>query len=242
MSEIASALPLCVGVFFGGFVSGISGFAFSAVAGAIVLHFYPANIAVPLMMVCALIAQTYSLVNLRKSMEWAQSLPLIIGGVVGIPLGLYALRSIDSHSFRIGFGIFLTAYAAYMLLWPATVISKEVGGKATDSAIGFASGVVGGLTAFPGALPTMWCDLRGLPKDAKRGLTQPFIATMQLFGFLLVMIHGDFSADMGWKLVWALPGLIVGTVLGLAAFGKINDLIFRRTILSLLMLSGVSLI
>ena len=113
-----------------------------------------------------------------------------------------------------------------MLLWPATVISKEVGGKATDSAIGFASGVIGGLTAFPGALPTMWCDLRGLPKDAKRGLTQPFIGNMQFFGFLLVMLHGDFSADMGWKLVWALPGLIVGTVLGLAAFGKINDLLF----------------
>src|SRR5580704_15864843 len=178
----------------GGFVSGISGFAFSAVAGAIILHFYPANIAVPLMMVCALIAQAYSLVNLRKTMEWRQSLPLILGGLAGIPLGVYALRSVDSHSFRIGFGVFLVAYASYMLLWPTTTTAKETGGRVTGTAVGFAGSVIGGLTAFPGALPTMWCDIRGLSKDAKRGLTQPFIAMMQGAGFVLVMLHGGFSA------------------------------------------------
>lgn len=241
MIATAPVIALCVAVFLGGFISGVAGFAFSAVAGAILLHFYPPIFAVPLMMACALTAQLYSLFKLRSSMEWLQSAPLIIGGLMGIPLGLYALRSVDAHSFRTGFGVFLFVYAAYMLFWPTTVTFKDIGGTITNTAIGFASGVVGGLTAFPGALPTMWCDLRGLPKETKRGVTQPFIATMQFFGFVLVLLHGDLSTDLFSKLALSMPALMVGTVLGLVTFGRVNDLMFRRIVLSLLLLSGFAL-
>ena len=175
-------------------------------------------------------------------MEWLRSVPLIVGGVIGMPLGLYALRSLDAHGFRTGFGVFLILYAAFMLFWPTTVAAKGMGGTATQAVIGFAGGVVGGLTAFPGALPTMWCDLRGLPKDAKRGLTQPFIATMQFFGFFLMALHDDLSAQLVWNIAYTLPALIVGTVLGLAAFGKVNDQMFRRVVLSALLVSGFALL
>ena len=243
MIATAPVIALWVAVFLGGFISGVAGFAFSAVAGAIILHFYPPTFAVPLMMASALTAQLYSLVKLRNSMEWRQSTSLIIGGLMGIPLGLHALRSVDAHSFRIGFGVFLSMYAAYMLFWPSTVTFKDIGGTITNTAIGFASGVVGGLTAFPGALPTMWCDLRGLPKDTKRGVTQPFIATMQFVGFVLVLLHGDLlSTDLFSKLAWSMPALMVGTVLGLVTFGRVNDLMFRRIVLLLLLVSGFALI
>lgn len=161
---------------------------------------------------------------------------------MGMPLGLYALRSLDAHGFRTGFGIFLIVYASFMLFWPTTVAAKGVGGTVMQAAIGFAGGVVGGLTAFPGALPTVWCDLRGLPKDTKRGLTQPYIATMQFFGFFLMALHGDLSARLVWNIAYAMPALIVGTILGLAAFGKVNDRMFRRVVLSALFVSGFALL
>jgi uncharacterized membrane protein YfcA len=233
---------LCLAMFFGGFISGVSGFAFSAVAGAVLLHVYPPKFAVPLMMICALLAQLYSVVRLRRRLEWSQSLRLIVGGMLGMPLGLWALRAVDAHDFRIGFGIFLSAYAAYMLFWPTTVTFKAFAGNLTSVAIGFVSGIVGGLTAFPGALPTMWCDLRGLPKDLKRGITQPFIAFMQFFGFSLALLHGDVSENLFWDLAISLPALAIGTVLGLAAFGKVNDLMFRRIVLTALLISGLALI
>ena len=173
MSHDTALQALLLAMFLGGFVSGISGFAFSAVAGAILLQIYPPVFAVPLMMACALVAQLYSLITLRNSMEWRKALPLIVGGIAGMPFGLYALRSVDTHTFRLGFGIFLAVYSAYMLFWPATFSTHKQEGGVTRYAIGFAGGVVGGLTAFPGALPTIWCDLRGFPRDVKRGMTQP---------------------------------------------------------------------
>jgi len=39
-----------------------------------------------------------------------------------------------------------------------------------------------------------------------------------------------------------MSALIVGTILGLAAFGRVNDQMFRRVILSALLVSGVALL
>jgi uncharacterized membrane protein YfcA len=242
MPDLDPTIFLCLAMFLGGIVSGISGFAFSAVAGAILFHVYAPTVAVPLMMACALVAQLYGLFHLRASMQWFDSIPLLIGGVAGVPIGLYVLRAVDAHSFRIGFGIFLIAYSAYMLLRPTTVASRDAGGKLANTAIGFVAGIIGGLTAFPGALPTIWCDLRGLSKELKRGMTQPFIAGMQLYGFLLATLHGNLSGGLSSQLAWSVPAVIIGTTIGLALFGTINDLIFRRVILSTLLVSGLALL
>ena len=47
-------MVLSAGVFAGALVSGAAGFAFSAVAGAMLLHVLPPLEAVPLMMICSI--------------------------------------------------------------------------------------------------------------------------------------------------------------------------------------------
>ena len=60
----------------------MAGFAFSAVAGAMLLHVLPPTEAVPLMMICSIAVQSVSLVVLRKHLAWQGSLTLIIGGAL----------------------------------------------------------------------------------------------------------------------------------------------------------------
>src|SRR5882757_7867108 len=52
--DLASYLLLSAAVFAGAFVSGLAGFAFSAVAGGILLHVFLPLEAVPLMMACSI--------------------------------------------------------------------------------------------------------------------------------------------------------------------------------------------
>ena len=173
-------LILSAGVFAGAVVSGLVGFAFSAVAGAILLHVLPPVEAVPLMMVCSLVPQAVSLVALRGTVKWRGNPVLIAGGALGILPALYLLHHIDARSFRIGFGLFLAAYATYMLFRPAIALMREAPGRLHDAAVGFGGGLIGGLTAMPGALPAISCDLRGMPKNQQRGQVQPFIIVMQV--------------------------------------------------------------
>src|SRR6188474_2705772 len=180
-SKAMEYVALGMAVFAGGIVSGFAGFAFSAVAGAILLHFLPPMQAIPLMMMCSIASQMTSIAMLRKCVVWNESAFLLIGGVLGVPIALYLLTLIQPNLFRIGFGIFLASYALYMLVKPVAAAGRVGGGPVTSSIVGFVGGFLGGLTAMPGALPAIWCDLRGVQKEHQRGVVQPFILGMQVF-------------------------------------------------------------
>ena len=241
MIEIVPFMILSAGVFAGALVSGAAGFAFSAVAGAMLLHVLPPREAVPLMMVCSIAVQSASLLALRRSMRWKGSLALILGGILGIPPALWLLESVDTHTFRVGFGAFLVLYSAYMIFKPAVARLCHAERRLQGAAIGFAGGLVGGLTAMPGALPTIWCDLRGVPKDQQRGLVQPFIAAMQVVALGLMLAHHSLPTKVLVDAAFGLPALAAGTMVGIVLFGKMNEALFRRAILAVLFIAGVGL-
>ncbi len=68
-ADFASFLLLSAAVFAGAFVSGLAGFAFSAVAGGVLLHMLEPLEAVPLMMACSIGVQAGNLWAFRKSIE-----------------------------------------------------------------------------------------------------------------------------------------------------------------------------
>jgi hypothetical protein len=239
-SEVSQIL-MVLGVFAGAVVSGFTGFAFSAVAGAVLLHMLPPAEAVPLMMVCSVVVQSISLVSLRRHVQWRGSLALIAGGLLGLPPALHILLRADPVLLRGGFGMFIAAYAGYMLFRP------KLGGQAArapgvveQAAVGFAGGLVGGVTAMPGAAPTIWCDLRGIGKDRQRGVVQPYITAMQVAALAFLLAQRGLPDALLDDFLLSVPPLAAGTLLGLALFGKVSDALFRRVLLSVLLLSGLT--
>lgn len=237
-----SFLIVSAGLFAGALVSGLMGFAFSAVAGAILLHVMPPVEAVPLMMASSTVTQAFSLVALRGSVKWRGSALLIAGGALGMLPALYLLYHVDAGIFRIGFGTFLVAYAAYMLLRPAVACAGVAPGRLRHAIVGFGGGLIGGLTAMPGALPVIWCDLRGMPRDQQRGLVQPYIVTMQLFALALMVSRNTISSDALVSLAFNLPALVAGAALGIMMFRRIDDAAFRRAVLAVLLFAGLLLV
>jgi uncharacterized membrane protein YfcA len=242
MPDLATNLLLMsVAVFAGAFVSGLAGFAFSAVAGAILLRIFQPLEAVPLMMACSIGVQMANLWALRHSIQWQGSLLLVVGGALGIPIAVHLLQNADNHVLRTGFGVIVALYAAYMLFRPTLTCFSGAASRRLTALVGFGGGLIGGLTAMPGAIPTIWCDMRGMPKSDQRGLVQPFIAIMQLFALALLLGRHGLSTKVVIDLAISLPALFAGSALGIVAFRNINEVGFRRTILVLLLLSGASL-
>ncbi|WP_315758947.1 MULTISPECIES: sulfite exporter TauE/SafE family protein [unclassified Bradyrhizobium] len=241
MPGIASFLLLSAAVFFGAFVSGLAGFAFSAVAGAILLHSLQPLEAVPLMMACSVGVQATNLWALRNSIRWKDSLVLILGGLLGVPLALWLLRNADARLFQQMFGLTIAIYAATMLFKPALGCVRHMSRHRT-AIVGFGGGLIGGLTAMPGALPTIWCEMHGLPKTEQRGLVQPFIAVMQIASLAMMLARQDLSSEVIVDLALSIPALLAGTALGILAFRRVNDALFRKLILGILLISGVLLV
>jgi len=115
-----SYLIVSAGIFAGALVSSLVGFAFSAVAGVVLLHILPPTEAVPLMMACSIVTQGVSLVALRRTVQWRGNPVLIAAGALGIVPALYLLQSVDAKVFRIGFGAFLLAQTAMLFAFKYT--------------------------------------------------------------------------------------------------------------------------
>lgn len=239
MLEPPLPLLLALGAFAGALVSGFTGFAFSAVAGAVLLHALPPAEAVPLMMVCSVLVQSACLASVRRSVAWRSTLPLIAGGLAGLAPSLYFLLHGEPALIRVGFGVFLAVYAGYMLLRPKAGVLGRAAGPCLHSAVGFAGGLLGGVTAMPGAIPAIWCSLRGIAKDEQRGMVQPYIATMQIAALALLAMHRGLPSSLRLHLVYAAAPLAAGVVLGLMLFGKASDALFRRALLCVLLASGL---
>jgi uncharacterized protein len=241
MSDIGSFLLLSIAVFSGAFVSGLAGFAFSAVAGGILLHVLQPLEAVPLMMACSVGVQATNLWALRKTIQWKNSLTLVLGGLLGVPIAVWLLHTTDAKTFREGFGLAVALYAGYMLFRPSLTYLQRMN-QSRNALVGFGGGLIGGLTAMPGALPTIWCDMHGVPKIQQRGLVQPFIAAMQLFALALMLMRHDLSSKVFFDLLLSVPALFAGSVLGIVAFRYVNDATFRRIVLIVLLVSGFMLV
>jgi uncharacterized membrane protein YfcA len=244
----AVAGVVAVVLFLAGCASGLSGFAFSAVA-ACILWLLPPLQAVPLLMLLSLCNQLVSVGSLRKEMALRGAagrdgaLPYILGGFAGVPIGLSLLHGLPTRVFGGALGFFLIAYSIFVLLKPDSLRLKLSGWKPAI-AVGAAGGVVGGFSAFPGSMPVIYLGLRGLSKAETRGITQPYILTLQLISLsILALTHSAIFNAQFWAL-WAttLPAVLLGSWTGVGLYRRMSEVNFRRAVLILLIVSGASLL
>ncbi|MGC1668317.1 MAG: hypothetical protein WA767_08760 [Pseudolabrys sp.] len=71
-------------IFFGSLAAGLAGFAFSAIAGAMLFHRLDPIEAVPLLLACSITMQLLSITRLWATMQWRLCIPYLIGGIAGI--------------------------------------------------------------------------------------------------------------------------------------------------------------
>ena len=108
---------------------------------------------------------------MRHAINWRAVLPFIVGGALGVPAGTALLTTVDQGTLRLTMGVLLVIYSLYSLIRPT--LKPVEGGVTTELGVGIANGLIGGLTGLGGIAVTVWCQLRGGPKDAQRAIFQP---------------------------------------------------------------------
>jgi uncharacterized membrane protein YfcA len=222
-------------------ITGVAGFAFGLVAAAVWLYVLTPLQTATLIIWFGLIVQGYAVWKLRHAISWQRIAPLVVGAAIGVPFGVFMLSTASPHALRIGVGIVLVLYSAYGLLRP-TMKPITAGGSAADGVVGVLNGALGGATGFAGIVATIWCQLRGWPKDQQRAVFQPVgVATFAMSAAWLGG-QGSLTRDVLWLFALALPALLLGTWAGMKLYGKLDENQFRKVVLVLLLASGAALL
>ena len=232
---------VALGAAAGGFVQGLSGFAFGLVALSFWAWVLDPVLAGPLTVFCSLLGQLLSLGALRRGFEARLALPFIAGGVLGVPIGVALLQRIDPEAFRLAVGLLLMLWCPAMLL-ARDLPRVERGGRLADAAAGMLGGVMGGLGGLTGPAPTLWVTLRGWGRDAQRSVFQGFNLAMHALTMAAYLASGTFPAA-AWPLcLVAAPAMLLPALLGARLYRRFSDTAFRRVVLGLLAISGVVLV
>ena len=234
-------LIVLVGAAAAGFAQGVSGFAFSLVALSVWAWAVEPQLAAPMAVFGALLGQLVALPWVWRGFELRKLMPLLVGGLLGVPLGVLLLQWLDPTLFKFGLGLFLLIYCPLLLLLPAD-FSWPHGGRLADGAAGFAGGVFGGVAGISGPGPTLWTTLRGWDKAVQRGVLQAFNIAMHVTTLTIYASSGRITGDTLTMFAWIAPALSAPAVLGVLMFRRLNGAAFRRLILSLLLISGVTMI
>lgn len=235
-------LPLLIaGAFAAAFVIGAVGFADALILNAVWLHIMNPAAAIPLVVVCGILMHITPLYKLRKTLDFSRLLPFVFCGVLGVPVGTWALGHIEPEIFKTVIGALLVVYGIWMLMRPHTSVG-EAGGRTADGLVGLSGGFMGGFAGLSGLFPTLWVGVRGWPKSKQRGTYQPFVLVMHGLGIATFAASGMITARTSIDFLWCLPVIIAGSWFGVKVYPYLNDTLFKRIILGLILLSGVTLL
>jgi hypothetical protein len=234
-------LLMLAGAMVAGFVQGISGFAFAMVAMSFWVWGIEPRTAAVLALFGSISGQLMAAFSVRRSPHWAVLLPMLAGGLLGIPLGVHVLPLVNADLFKLGLGLVLVLWCPTML-FASSLPRITHGGRVADGLIGAIGGVMGGLGGFTGVVPTLWCTLRGWDKTLQRTVIQNFNLATQLVTAVAYLSTGAVTMAMLPRFAVVVPAVMLMAFLGTRVYVGLSDLAFRRIVLATLTASGATML
>jgi len=227
---------LCLVTFLAGLTQGFSGFGSVLLSLPLLALFLDIKTAIPLMALAGLPLAAFLLIPLWRHLEWQKVMPLLVGSVCGVPLGVYLLGILDAAMVMVALGIILIIYGLYGLLNRSAPYRL---GKPWAYAFGLAAGCLGGGFSASGPPVIVYTAMQSWSKDQIKATLQGYFF---MSGIMVVFFQGMggyiTTAALYYFCISLLP-LLLGTYLGHFFYGKISEALYRKTMLLLLTFMGV---
>lgn len=233
---------LVAGALLGGFVNGLAGTGTALFAlGFFLLVFDPVT-AVAIVALMSILAGLQGLWIVRNAIfaNPVRLLRFLIPGLIGVPIGILALKTLDARTLRIGIAAFLVIYGSYFSF--RRVLPRfERRTPILDSIVGLIGGIMGGAASVSGAIPVMWLSIRPWPKAETRAVLQPFNVAVLGTTVTLLALRGAYDATALQALMVIVPVGLIGAQIGIMVFKRISDDTFRRLLIGLTLIVGLGI-
>jgi uncharacterized membrane protein YfcA len=237
VAQAAAHWPLLLAssaaIFLAAIVRGFSGFGFSLLSITAISLFMPAREIVPSIFLLEVAASLNLIPSIWREIDWRGIAFLLIGYVIALPFGVYALANVPAPPMQLALGIFVIGTAIMML--NGFRLERTPGSLAT-TATGAASGLLNG--AFGTGGPPVVLFYFSTPAAAAVGRASviAFFLSTDTLGLAELARNGLVTAQSFVQFVAWLPALLVGVFVGAKGFKHMDQAKFRRAVLAILIL------
>ena len=220
-------------------VLGLAGFGNALVAMAFLPYFMPPATAIAVLTIYTIVFAIAIFVPVRQHLAPGGVAYLLVGTVLGTPLGVWILVTMSASTLNRIIG---AALVVVVLLEWAGVYPERLTGRRWGLGAGLFAGMAGGAVGMPGPPVVLYSTTQGWsPRTIK--------ANLQVFFFVnqVVILAGYWWAGLLTRDVWrlsasfALPAA-AGTALGILLFTRVDHARFRQVVFAVLLVSGIILL
>ena len=232
-------IAAAVVVLLAGFVRAITGFGLALIATPLLLFVFDPKSVVVISVIINILIGGLLLYHTKQHIDVQRALLMCAGSILGIPIGAYLLSSLDASIIKLSIAVLIVPFSIVLLLGHSHQFKQDSLGCGLS---GFFSGLVGSSTSFSGPPVVLFLVNQGLVKERFVGtLTAYFlfmgIATVTAFSFL-----GMVTVDLLTKAAILLPTAIIGFFVGIKVLPKINAVLFRRIVMSIISIAALVII
>ncbi len=229
---------LILGITLGFYIQTIVGFAAGLVAIPIIINFLDIKESVALVSIFFFVYSIVLVYQNWRIMDRNIILELSIGLITGMIAGVYILKFGSPIILKKALGIFIILFALYSLMKKRKIkIFKKLG-----LVFGFLGGLFAGLFSTGGPPNIIYIYNK---IDKARVMRATMIGILSLSNFIrvpMLIISDILTMDIFMKSLIVFPFFILALLLGHLTYKKINEETFKKLVIILLFLSGLSLI
>jgi uncharacterized protein len=225
--------------FLAGFTQGLSGFGSILLALPLLTMFLDIKTVIPLVALHGFFSTIILLIELRIHLDWQKVLPLFVGSIPGIPIGVFFLKNMNTDTIQLTMGFILLTYALFSLFSRPVIWEMK---KAGVSVVGFLAGCLGGALGAAGPPVIVYTSLQPWTKDMIKATLQGFFVASGLVVVLLHALNGLTTMPVLWYFLISMPALTIGTYFGSFFYGRLSETTYKRIMFILLALLGAFLI
>lgn len=224
-------------IFLAAIVRGYSGFGFSLLAiTSLSLVFPPAQV-IPAIFMLEIAASLHLLPSIWREVHWRSLGWLMVGTVIGTPIGVYALANVPAVPMTLALSAFVLL--ATFLLWRGFALKSMPGAPAT-LAVGTATGLANGAFGIGGPPVILFYFASPAGHAAGRASLIAFFIMTDATGLIFLAREGLVTKEAGLLALAFLPALAAGVWLGARSFTTADPARFRKYVLAIL--AGLALL
>ena len=227
--------------FAGGYIRGFTGFGSNLIWAPVLVTVMEPVQAVAIMGLVGMMGTIQIAIPVAKDADWKGIYPIILAAVVTSPLGIWALYNLEAENVRRIIGVFILIIAFILMTgWRYKGERTGIKGRLAQMTTGGIAGWLAGFGGIGGPIPVLYFMASTDPAPIQRANNVISVSMLIPMVLAVLIYRGEVTEITLIQAAILFFPFTAGMWLGAHSFTKAPAEIFRKAVLVLLIIIGVS--
>jgi uncharacterized protein len=223
-------------VFIASIIRGFNGFGFSAICISGFSFIIPAIEIIPIILILEVLISIFMIPYIWNKIDWNFVTKILIGMVVGSPIGLYLLKYLPSETTHLAVCLIIIFFSILLMRGYS---NKKINNDYAKVFTGLISGTLNGLTTLGGMPVALFLLITSIQPAIIRGSLAALFFLTDIYAFILSFFAGIVDMTTIYRIIPLIIILPMGVFIGDRFFIKSKERTYRKVVFYFLILISI---